>query len=774
MEEKTAHDVSQDNPASRVGRKAETAAVNILAADLLVVDELLTIPSEQELKNLSPKQRNQYNKLEDLIGQLLAKKGMQRGDKISIDADDFKALSVIMAGLPAKMEAGGATADVLTTMKHLHGNKMSADFIGIAGHDGIGDQLITEDIRKSGITLHPGATQDGKSATSFIFTYADGKRSIITYAGNAAEKLHSDAITDVHLAKNDTVFLPISLWSKFTDEVPETLLQKSIAQDKNIILSIPKQARFGYEGDDNIHKRLIPNADVIVADEAELARWYKTGNDFEKAIGLLQADIAGRDIARTAAGKSPRNKPVTAFIKHKDDSATVLVAQSPPGVLPLVPAARYEIAAPPEVSTEKHTLGVDDAMYAGFITALQCGMTPDKAGHYAMDVGKTKFLYDSVRIPSPVGADKATQKQWSNLRSGLGDSIVALESAISSIKTGTGIPVDHKLPRTAGQKAFDFGLYPLIANIGVFALSMWVTYHSNFNQNKANWFVKRSSFFKDKVFSKIPGLGENPTMVRNLNMIFWSFLDGSIMAPVVAAFESKRQPISRWIDDKLGTTPEDTSVYDKEPQRNWWDVIKARATTFAIVIGTYFTLNAKIFPKSAAEGILNETKVNSGIFQREKAQSINGFIFDVPGKKIGGWLADIPWIKNRAMKTADHQLSGMAKLTNTAARKATDMDARYQIEGVVNTGLFEAVYTSICTAGLYFLGKKYASKRKTDELEKNKPDTKAELPQEPIDYEQNHQSSWTNRVAIKPSLEKNASYLDAIDKSRSDGVQLVT
>lgn len=128
MAEKTAHDVSQDNPASRVGRKAETAAVNILAADLLVVDELLTIPSEQELKNLSPKQRNQYSKLEDLIGQLLAKKGMQRGDKISIDADDFKALSVIMAGLPAKMEAGGATADVLTTMKHLHGNKMSADF----------------------------------------------------------------------------------------------------------------------------------------------------------------------------------------------------------------------------------------------------------------------------------------------------------------------------------------------------------------------------------------------------------------------------------------------------------------------------------------------------------------------------------------------------------------------------------------------------------------------------------------------------------------------
>jgi sugar/nucleoside kinase (ribokinase family) len=764
---------SHTAPASANGRKVEMAAVNILTADLLLVDERLSIPSAQELQTLSPKQRDQYARLENFIVKLLANKGMQRGEKISIEANDFRTLSVLMAGLPAKMEPGGATADVLTTMKHLHGDKMHADFIGIAGYDGIGDQLITDDIRKSGIALQPGPMADGKAATSFIFTHADGKRSIITYAGNAAEKLHADAITNAHLAKNDTVFLPISLWSKFEESFPETLLQKSVAHDKNIILSIPKQARFGYEGAEDIHKRLIPQADVIVADEAELARWYKTGTDIERAISLLQVDIAQRDTTRAAAGKAPRNKPVSAFIKHKDDSATVLVAQSPPGVSPLVPAARYEIAPPPQVAPEKHTLGVDDAMYAGFITALQCGMTPDKAGEYAMEVGQTKFLYDSVRIPSPIGADKATQKQWHNLRSGLDDALAEIGSAISYAKTGVSNP-HANVNRTLGQKIFDIGLYPLLANFGVFALSTYVTYHSGFNQNKANWFVKRSSWFKDQL-SKSPVLAENPEMVRNLNMVIWSFIDGSLLSPVVAAFESKRQSISRWIDDKMGTTAEDKTVYDKEVQRSWSDVLKARAATFALVIGTYFALNTKVFPKGVGEGILNETKT-SGVFTRSPVTSVNGLIFDIPGKKIGGWLTDIPFIRNFAQKISGKQLKGMAEKTGTTVRAATEADARYQVEGMVNTGLFELVYTSLCTAGLFFLGKSFASKRKDNELKEDKAKAQAEhFPLAATDSTpQDASRAWTEKVAPKLTIEQHASYLDAVDKSRSHSMQLST
>jgi len=754
---------------------ARAGPTNILAADLLVVDELVTLPTPEKLSHISDNLRDRYARLDVLLDQLLAKKSVERGSKISINDEEFKELSSVVAGLPGKMEAGGATADIVTTVKNLRDGNVNIDFLGIAGTHGINDNLITEDLSKNGIALDPGATLGARAAMSYIFTHPDGTRTTVTYPGNAAEKLNAEMVTDARLAKSDTVLIPISLWSKFDEGLPEALLSKSLEQDKQIILTIPKQARFDYAGSEDIHKKVIPCADVIVGDEDELARWYKTSNDYESAIAQLQADMGHRDAQREAAGKPPRTKPVTALIKHKDDSATILVAASPSGIAPAVPAARYEIPAPLSLSGKKHTLGVDDAMYAGFIAALDNGVPPQKAGEFAMDVAQTKFLYDSVRIPSPVDADAVTKERWKGLRSGLDDALAGVESAIGLAGTGVSNPVDTSAPRTPGQKAFDLGLYPLLANIGVFALSSYVTYHSGFNQNKANWFVKRSSWFKNQL-TKVPAMAENPGMARNLNMVIWSFIDGSLLSPVVAAFESKRQPISRWIDEKMGTTPEDKTVYDKEVQRNWQDVLKARAATFAFVIGTYFALNAKVFPRSMGEGVLNET-VNSGVFTRAPVQSVNGLVFDLPAKKIGGWFSDIPFIRNRAQKISENQLKGLAEKTRTVARPATETDARYQIEGMAQTGLFELVYTSLCTAGLYILGKTFASKRKDKEsnhesvsTSNNSAPTSAPADDAPLSLN----PSWTEKVAQKPLHEKTTNYLDAIDKSRSNSLQLAT
>jgi len=754
---------TENNAKNSVGSVASKAPSSLLAADILIVDELINIPAKEELEKSSPSLRDRYGRLDGLLENILHKNGSARGGKISIAAEDFKKLSVAVAGLPVKMEAGGSTADILATIKNLHGNNVNIDFLGIAGQDGVGDNLITDDLQRQGIKLSPAATHGAKGAVSFIFTDPDGKRTTITYPGNAAEKLNSEMITYARVAESDSVFIPISLWSKFDSSVPETLLQKSLEQDKEIIVSIPKQARFGYNGAEDVHKKLIPCADVIVADEDELANWYKTDGNSELAIIELQADLAQRDIVRASSGKAPRSKPATAFIKHKDDSATVLVAQSPPNVSPLVPAARYEIAAPKEVFGKKHTLGVDDAMYAGFIAALGNDLPPQNAAEFAMDVAQTKFLYDSVRIPSPIGADKETKERWQDLRHGMSDTMSAIESAIGYAKTGVANAFEQKVPRTAGQKAFDLGLYPLFANIGVILLSSLVTYHSNFNQNTANAFVKRSSWFKEQL-SKLPALGKSPEMVKNLNMVIWSFVDGSLMAPLVAAFESKRQNISRWLDDKMGTTPEDKSVYDQEIKRSFLDIAKARAATFAFVIGTYFTLNAKIFPRGAQEGILNEIAANTGQFSRSKAQSINGLAFDVPSKKIGGWLAGIPSIKEWAQKLSGKQLSGLAEKTGTVARKATETDARYQLEGLVNTGIFEMAYTSLCTAGLYILGKKFATNRQDKEDKKEQ----LEKPVVPINTADNNEfsNSWAEKNPSKTTPKKSENYLEFVNNNK--------
>src|SRR5277367_384738 len=87
--------------------KKQAPSVQILAADLLVVDEHIAMPTAEELSNTSANLRDRYARLDALLQELLAKKGMKHGEKISIDAEDFKQLSIAAAGFPAKIEAGG-------------------------------------------------------------------------------------------------------------------------------------------------------------------------------------------------------------------------------------------------------------------------------------------------------------------------------------------------------------------------------------------------------------------------------------------------------------------------------------------------------------------------------------------------------------------------------------------------------------------------------------------------------------------------------------------
>lgn len=688
--------------------------VNILSSDLLITDIIVPMPEQAGLATVPAELHEKYTALNNLVNGLLEKNGVKHGGKIALSKDEFIAVSRAITGIPVNMpEPGGSTGNTSTTIKRLFDDKVSINFLGVTGDDPYSN-IIRQDLERNNIKLISPESQvsiPSEPAISFIFTAPDGSRTIATYPGNAEEILKPEMITDELINKNDAVIIPYSLWEKFDSAFPDKLLQKSLEKDKRIILTLPQQAKFSHKAPANTYKKLIENADIIVGEEKTITSIYNTGNNFELAVKELQKDIEKRDKLRSESGKPPRNRSATAFIVRNDNSATIITAPSPSGVQPKTPAQRHDFP-----STVNSSIGAEDSAYAGFIAGYASGLKPLESASLAMQVAETKSSYNNnIRIPESVSTNPETKDKWHKLQSKLGNSLSSVENAVSAALTGvTNHPVQKK-PRTKGQKAFDLFVYPLIANFGVVALSIFVTYHSNFNQNKANPFVKRSDWFKDKL-SKVPVFGKNPTQARNLNMIIWSFFDGSVMAPVVALFESKRQKISRWIDDKLGTTPEDKSVYDNEIKRSWKDIFKARAATFALVIATYFTLNAKIFPNSKIKGILGETPVNSGNFAREPVNSINGFIFDLPGKKIGGLADKIKPIHNWALKTSNKQLTKMA-----AGRSAGDIDARYQIEGLANTGLFEFVYTSLCTAGLYFIGKTFGKHRqhKTEQPDKS-------------------------------------------------------
>jgi hypothetical protein len=229
---------------------------------------------------------------------------------------------------------------------------------------------------------------------------------------------------------------------------------------------------------------------------------------------------------------------------------------------------------------------------------------------------------------------------------------------------------DKKLPgkegknRTRGLYIFDVFLYPILTNFAVFAVSVYATYQTTYGK-PGNWLKERGDVFRKGMKQK---LGFSDSTAKMATMVLFSFLDGSLMAPVVKFFEDRRGKIARWIDDRLGTTPEDTSVYDEEPKQSWWSVLGGRFATVMIVVPTAVLLDQK-----------------SG-----GNQSWNDRLFSEPGKKTGEWVEkNVP-----------------------AVQKAFP---KLNIPGIMEIAFFEAFYTSVCTAGLYISSRFFAGKSKEKE-----------------------------------------------------------
>ncbi|MDX2084634.1 MAG: hypothetical protein SFZ03_04520 [Candidatus Melainabacteria bacterium] len=213
-----------------------------------------------------------------------------------------------------------------------------------------------------------------------------------------------------------------------------------------------------------------------------------------------------------------------------------------------------------------------------------------------------------------------------------------------------------KPKRTSGMWLFDTLLYPILTNAAVFAISVFATYQTTHGK-PGNWLRQRGDFCRG-LLEKSLGKGGAEMAV----MITFSFLDGCLMAPVVKMFEDRRGPISRWLDRQMGTTPADPSVYDREPKQTWASVLGGRAATSMVVVPTAVALHQKWGGKT----------------------SLNERLFSIPGFKMGQWLeAKVPQLQRTF--------------------------PRLYLPGLCKIGVFEAFYTSVCTAGLYLTSRLFAS-----------------------------------------------------------------
>jgi len=234
--------------------------------------------------------------------------------------------------------------------------------------------------------------------------------------------------------------------------------------------------------------------------------------------------------------------------------------------------------------------------------------------------------------------------------------------------------------RTAGLRLFDIVLYPIFTNIAVFAISVAATYLTT----KGNDHGKIGAFFQkrgDWLVKKFKGMGMTHGQADMSKMVFFSFVDGSIMAPFIKLLEDRREKIGQWFDDKLGTKPVDNGAYEAEPKHSWLSVLGGRFTTAAIVVPTAVAMD-----KAKVADTLNPgQKIN-----------LNEKFFNRPGARLGEWMSKQP---------------GIAKWFGK-------LDAKE----IMRIAAFEIFYTTVCTAGLYFTSRRIARYTHRNDPPKQKPD----------------------------------------------------
>lgn len=240
-----------------------------------------------------------------------------------------------------------------------------------------------------------------------------------------------------------------------------------------------------------------------------------------------------------------------------------------------------------------------------------------------------------------------------------GTSPPAAQSQADSLNTPLDPAAAHaerKRNRTLGLKLFDVLLYPILTNFVVFGMSVGATYLTRRGKPLADGTLPFGRFGEmfynrgQKMVRLFEKAGLSPSHAETAKLVFWSFFDGTLVAPLVKLFEDRRERIGKWFDDRLGTTPANLSVYDEEPKQTWGSVLEGRLLTSAIVVPTALVL--------------------------ERAGAHKGF------ERAGKWLAERSIFTDRLKKFDKAEL--------------------------FHVGVFEAVYTSICTAGLYFISRRFA------------------------------------------------------------------
>ena len=263
--------------------------------------------------------------------------------------------------------------------------------------------------------------------------------------------------------------------------------------------------------------------------------------------------------------------------------------------------------------------------------------------------------------------------------SGDNDPIAPASPAPQTVVAHAGAAAPKKDKRTLGLWLVDTLIYPIVNNFGVFGISLAATYLTDHGwPQPANgkqlgpvrtWvgnFLRDRGVGLDKL---LQSWGMSKKTAEMSRMVAYSFGDGTLVAPFVKVLEDRREKMALAIDTTLGTKPKDESVYDAEPKQTWRSVVEGRLLTSLVVVPTAVLLN---------------TKFKNGKAFLKPNESLNDYFFNNPGMKIGEEIEkNSPKIK-----------AGIEK-----------MFGKVHLPTFFKIGIFEAFYTTVCTAGLYIISR---------------------------------------------------------------------
>lgn len=255
---------------------------------------------------------------------------------------------------------------------------------------------------------------------------------------------------------------------------------------------------------------------------------------------------------------------------------------------------------------------------------------------------------------------------------------------------------EKKPKRTLGLRLFDIGLYPLLSNFAVFAVSVVATFLTERGGDRKNgkliygklgkWAQKRGAWMEEQFQS----IGLNQEGAKMGKIVFFSFADGTLMAPLVKLLEDRREKIAYWLDDKLGTKPPDMTPYNAEPKQSWGSVVGGRLATALIVVPTAVVLN-------------KPNALSRKLFKSD--ESLNAIFFSNPSvrhaEKFTGLKQSFGKLMEKLTGVAPDSDISIPVIRGSTLTTETAKQGETIFKTLAKMTYFEAFYTSVCTAGLY-------------------------------------------------------------------------